>query len=228
MPENYSATPADSRTNIVLVYKNRGRVVFGRHGIEALSRILKIPLSLLMELRLAALGHDPKAVQAWDVLVYAARKKEPILDCNWDQPEPTLTAVRLNDRGYSLEEFQKAVPDLFRDDLMALSAFAFDGAYVYRAIRKEEWMRIKEEGVFLIRMNDNFEVQVGPQVRHYAQHLDYAGIIIRVPVVGPYFARTGLQVPRISARFDHFVQPEIMVENDGKIRWLSLKEFLTG
>lgn len=104
----------------------------------------------------------------------------------------------------------------------------YKGDYLYRAINQSEWHQIQERGFYLIRERDNFEKEVGSQVSHYLKEKGHAGVIIKIPRKGPYFAQAGFQVPRWSCVFDHYVKAdEIFVSETGKDGvWIPLPEYL--
>lgn len=145
-------------------------------------------------------------------------------DYDYDK-QPELIRIIYKGVAYSLEDFRKAVPELFKDELDLYSEIAFQGPYLYRAIGDTEWDEIKEKGVFQIRIKTNFEEKIGTQVQHYAAQPGYAGVIVRIPVQGQYFSRR--LYGTIESIMPHFVKPEILTSKIGEPeKWVSVEEYL--
>lgn len=125
--------------------------------------------------------------------------------------KPSLERIIIKGQEYSLEEFQRQADKIFPLPI----ELGIGSSNLYRAVTTDEWRLIQERGNFLVRHRDNFEGSIGPQVSAYCNEEGYAGVIIRVPVKGPYFVNAGLQVPRISCALPHFINAsEIEVSMD--------------
>ncbi len=124
---------------------------------------------------------------------------------------PSFESVVVHGTEYSLGDFKARFHNLFN------IPFEFDlgTENLYRAVTVRVWELIQEKGHFLIRDRDNFEASIGPQVSRYAQEEGYAGVIIKIPIKGHYFMPAGLQVPRISCAYPHYIDGnEIEVSYD--------------
>lgn len=96
-----------------------------------------------------------------------------------------------------------------------------EGNYLYRAPDQKEWTNILKDGYYTVLMQTNFEKEIGPQVRLYANEKGYAGMIIRIAVPGPYYAHAGMQVPRVTSILPHYASVEVLEEN----QWISLEAY---
>ncbi|MFA6143115.1 MAG: hypothetical protein WC738_07480, partial [Candidatus Omnitrophota bacterium] len=153
---------------------------------------------------------------------------EKKLEYNFKAAPPEVDHIIYKGKRYSLDEFRASAEELFKNDIEVYKKIAFNGEHLYRAITKSEWREIQKEGIMLVKMEDNFEETIGPQVRHYAGQESYAGIIVRIPVVGPYFRSAGLAVPRITSFAPHYVAPEILVSDPAQPeKWVSLNKYLS-
>lgn len=140
--------------------------------------------------------------------------------------KPRLNSVIIEGQRLSLAQAKINLSEI--QDSMEIPIL-FRGKYLFRSIRTDEWESIKRERKMFIRPRDNFEDKVGSQVKRYKDEQGYAGIIVRIPNKQPYNINAGLQVPRISTAFAHFIHgDEIFVSNTGEessfeplINWLS-------
>ena len=96
-----------------------------------------------------------------------------------------------------------------------------NGDLLYRAVDKNELGEILESNNFLIRDNTNFGDHIGPQVEEYSQSEDYAGVVIRFKVAGPYYRDAGMAVRRVTSIVPHFVKIEIKLGDE----WVSVDEY---
>ncbi len=233
IPENFITHLGNSTNKISLVYKNNGYLKVKKTlPINAINRILQklnIPEKYKNEMfyfLYSALKNNPHLLdKVLDINDYLEEEEKYDFD-----KQPELKSIIYRGKEYSLDEFKKAIPNLFKDtiELMKGLSQVQEGSYLYRTITRGEWNSIKERGIFVVLQETNFEGNIGPQVKLYHQDKEYAGIIIRIPVVGPYFRRSGLQVPRITSVMPHFVKPEILLSEPGapeKI-WVSIEEYL--
>ncbi len=141
--------------------------------------------------------------------------------------KPGLVQIQYRGITYTIDEFREEANTIFKDDLEMLSEVSVRGQYLYRAVDRLQWRGILETGYFCIIGGDNFEDNLGPQVRHYATDKDYAGMIVRIAIAGPYFRHAGFQVPRVTCMMPHFVKPEILISKVNEPeQWVSVEEYL--
>jgi hypothetical protein len=237
IPWEFVAKPDKAKDDdMVLVFKNNGVVKVHRKltsdGIRKIAEAIGWKtdefslFSLSMDLRQNETLRDAAEIMLGKS-IDADEYSESKLDYNFDIEPPEPIQVIYKGKAYSLEEFKADVAELFKEEISLLSAVAFKGKYLYRAIYTSEWREIQEERVMPIRVETNFEEAIGPQVRGYVNQDGYAGIIIRIPVLGPYFVIKGIGVQRVASFTPHFVKPKILISGvDEPERWVSVEDYM--
>ncbi len=139
---------------------------------------------------------------------------------------PRLNSVIMNGERLSLTKAKVRLFEIQESSFYV--RFSYQGEYLYRSVREDEWTSIQNDGQMLIRDRDNFEEEVGQQVKYYKDQPGYAGLIIRIPNKTPYNSRAGFAVRRISTILPHFMDGnEIFVSKTGdESSFVPLKNYL--
>ncbi|MBN1871354.1 MAG: hypothetical protein JW800_02160 [Candidatus Omnitrophica bacterium] len=235
--EFVTSAPSVKEGELVLAFKNNGFVkVHRKFSVEVARKVAAKILTKQDEnltYRIWNILNDERTLPAFqgilsavgidDIYSYAQES----MDYNFDLERPEMHQVIYKGKTYSIDEFKVQAPELFKREIELSQTLAFSGSHLYRAITNREWSDIQKSGYMTIRERDNFEETVGPQVRHFAGEEGYAGVIIRIPVLGPYFAQAGFQVARVTSVTPHFVVPEVLVSPVGQPeKWVTLNEYL--
>ncbi len=124
---------------------------------------------------------------------------------------------------YTFDQFDSLKP-ILEDELKVFGALTHvkKGDYLYRAVNEQEWGQIRRDNVFLVRVETNFEDNLGPQVKNYAEDPDYAGKVIRIKSEGPFFRNAGMAVSRVTSVLPHFSNHVEVLEGDN---WINVRDY---
>ncbi len=124
---------------------------------------------------------------------------------------------------YSFEDFSTLRPIVEKDlEIFGTLTHVNKGDYLYRAVDELEWRQIQRDNAFLVRVETNFEDNVGPQVSDYAKNPNYAGKIIRIKSEGPFFRNAGMAVQRVTSVLPHFANHVEVLDGDN---WINVRDY---
>lgn len=240
IPESYQMDPPTGQDKIGLVFQNNGfmsvrtrwktPMEYGdyleRVRPEALEKIAHLSRNDQYN-KIDNLLSTIQEIMKIDELSSEKREEFLTKDITYNiERVPSFAGVLFEGKRMCLRHTQEKLSEFVKS--FDQSPFIYRGEFIYRSVRDHEWEWISQNQMMLLRSRDNFEGEVGNQVKYFKDEKGYAGVIVRVPNKQPYNGKAGITVPRISTLKPHFIgADEIYVSKTGENdSFIPLKDFI--